>query len=149
MSFVASASGRACLADWDSAISVNDVLTLLFALKRAVGASGSPTILLVVVREVVPVPGQFLLNCLRGALPALLDSCEQIAFVVEGASAERATLRAAFQPLRQASSKRLQPRTFDSLSAAFAHVQRFAPHDVLELQRHLLRQSFPPDGQLT
>jgi hypothetical protein len=29
-------------------------------------------------------------------------------------------------------------------SAAFTHAQRFAPHDVLELQRYVMRRSVPP-----
>jgi hypothetical protein len=134
MPFFSSASGRACLNDWDRPLTVDDILTLLLALKRAVAIAGSPVILIVVVRESVPVPANFLLTCIEGTLPALLDCCEQLLVVVEGTSFERALLRKAFQGSRSA-TRRAPALIFDSLGTAFSHAQRFAPHDVLEVQR--------------
>lgn len=149
MTFISSASARACLNEWDRPLAVNDVLNLLLALKRAVAANGSPVVLILVVRESVPVPANFLLTCIQGTLPAILDCCEQLVVAVEGASAARAALRTAFQPTRSATTRRAPPLIFESLSGAFAHAQRFAPHDVLELQRQVLHQSSPPNGHWT
>jgi len=36
---------------------------------------------------------------------------------------------------------------FDSLSSAFSYAQARAPHEVLELQRHVLRLGLPPIGR--
>ena len=146
MNFISSASGRACLSEWDRPVAVSDILQLLLAVKRAFAITGSPVILLIVVREAVPTPANFLLTCLRGTLPAILHCCEQIVIVIEGAGAERALLRSAFQPTRSSAAK-LALQHFDSLSAALTYAQRFAPHDVLEIQRHLLHQRLPPNGQ--
>ena len=149
MNFISSTSGRACLSDWDQPIAVSDILQLLLAVKRAFTTAGGGVILVIVVRELVPMPANFLLTCLRGTLPAILHCCEQVAVVVEGASAGRDLLRAAFQPTRQDIARRAPPRDFESLNAALAHAQQFAPHDVLELQRYLLHRHFPPNGQWT
>lgn len=149
MTFISSASARACLNEWDRPLAVNDVLNLLLALKRAAAAAGGPVILIMVVRESVPVPANFLLTCIQGTLPAILDCCEQLVIVVEGASAARVAFRAAFEPGRATATRRARPLVFETLSAAFAHAQRFAPHDVLELQRHILHQSSPPNGHWT
>jgi hypothetical protein len=91
----------------------------------------------------VPTPTNYLLNCLQATLPAILDCCEQLLVVVEGSAGDRAPIHAAFQTTRRTPTKHVPPRTFDSLSAAFAYAQPFAPHDVLELQRHL------PPGAVT
>ena len=149
MSFVSSISSRACLNDWDCALAANDILSLLLALKRAMATAESPVILLLVVRETVPVPANFLLNCLEGTLPAILNCCEQLVIAVEGSGADRSALRATFQTERQAGRRRARTAIFDSLSDALAHAQRSAPHDVLELQRHLLQHSCPPNGKWT
>ncbi|HWZ91860.1 MAG TPA: hypothetical protein VNW92_23515, partial [Polyangiaceae bacterium] len=97
----------------------------------------------------VPVPADYLLSCLQSTLPAILNCCEELVVALEGASAERVQFRAAFQSPRPGSPRRASARVFDTLSAAFAHAQRAAPHDVLELQRIVLRQSFPPNGEST
>jgi hypothetical protein len=146
MTFVSSVSGRACLNDWGHPLAVNDILNLLLSLKQAVATAGDHVILMLVLRETIPVPAGFLLKCIQGTLPAILDCCAHLVIVVEGLGSDRALLRAAFETTRQTPTKRTPPRVFDSLSAAFAYSQQFAPHDVLELQRHVLHQSFPPNG---
>jgi hypothetical protein len=125
---------------------VNDILNLLLSLKQAVAAAGDHVILVLVLRETIPIPAGFLIKCIQGTLPAILDCCEHLVVVIEGLGSDRALLRAAFETTRRTPTKRTPPRVFDSLSAAFAYTQQFAPHDVLELQRHVLHQSFPPSG---
>jgi hypothetical protein len=147
MSFCSSASGHACLNDWDRPLAVSHILNLLLDLKRALAAASGPVILILVVRESVPVPAHYFLNCLQATLPAILDCCEQLLVVVEGAASDRAPIRAAFKTTRRTPTKHMSPQTFDSLSAAFAHAQPFAPHDVLELQRQAMHQSLPPSGR--
>jgi hypothetical protein len=147
-SFLSSASGRACLNDWAQPLTVSDILSLLLDLKRAVAIAGAPVILLAVIRQSVPAPANFLINCLQATVPAILDCCEELVIVVEGADLDRAPLRNAFVTDRRTATKRTPPRLFESLSAAFAHAQHLAPHDVLELQRQLLHQSLPPNGKL-
>lgn len=149
MSFCSSASGRACLNEWDRPLAVTDILDFLFALKRAVASAKAPIVLIVVVRERVPVPPNFLLTCIQSALPAILDCCELLLLVVEGAGVERASLRSAFRLPRHAAARRTPTLLCESLSTAFAQAQRYAPHDVIELQRRALHQSFPPNGQRT
>ena len=149
MRFISSASGRACLNDWDRPLTVSDILNLLLALKQAVVTAGSPVILIVAVRESVPAPPTFLLDCLRGTLPAVLDCCEQLALVIEGTGTARDSLRAAFHAPRQEPTRRARPQMFETLGAAFTHTQRLAPHDVLELQRGALRPGSPPNGHST
>jgi len=100
----------------------------------------------VVVRESVPAPANYFLNCLQATLPAILDCCDLLV-VVEGSASDRQPIRAAFETTRRTPTKHIAPRTFDSLSAALAHAQPFAPHDVLELQRQVMRQSLPPSGR--
>jgi hypothetical protein len=143
MNFVSSASGRACLSDWDKPLSVSDQLTLLSDLKRTLVVAGNPTILIIVVRGSVPVPANYLLTCIRSTLPAILAYCEKLAVVVEGTTAKHALLGASFQSSDAEPARRAPTKLFDTLSAAFAHMQRFAPHDVLELQRHALHRDFP------
>ena len=149
MTFISSTMARACLNNWDQSLTVNDILDLLLALKRAVVTAGSPIVLIVVVREAVPVPQNFLLTCIQGTLPAILDCCERLVLVVEGSSVERLAFRSAFQVSRAAAARRARAPTvvFESLSTAFAHAQHFAPHDVLELQRQILHQFLSPNGQ--
>lgn len=149
MSFVSSASGRACLTDWDAPLSVSDLLGLLFDLKRTLAVAGSPVILIVVIRKAVPVPADYLLTCIRSTLPAILACCEELAVVVEGLTSEHALFRASFESAGARTARRAPTQVFDTLSAAFAHTQRLAPYDVLELQRHVLHQSFPPNGRQT
>ena len=143
MSFVSSASGRACLSDWDTPLSVRDLLSLLFDLKETLALARGPLIVIIAIRETVPIPANYLLSCIRATLPAILACCEELAVAVEGTSAEYSPLRASF---RSAPGRHATTRLFDSLSAAFAHTQRLAPHDVLELQRHVLHHSLPPNG---
>ena len=147
MTFISSISGRACLNEWDHPLAVNHILNLLLSLKQAIAAAGDHVILVLVLRETIPVPAAFLLECIQGTLPAILDGCEHLVVVIEGLGSDRALLRAAFETTRRTPAKRTPPRVFDSLSAAFAYAQQFAPHDVLELQRHVLHQSFPPSGR--
>jgi hypothetical protein len=126
---------------------VSHILNLLLDLKRALGAASGPVILILVVRQSVPAPAHYFLNCLQATLPAILDCCEQFLVVVEGSASDRAPIRAAFQTTRRTPTKHIPPHMFDSLSAAFAHAQPFAPHDVLELQRHAMHQTLPPSGR--
>jgi hypothetical protein len=144
MSFYASASGGACLNDWDRPLDVNQVLNLLLDVKRTLAVAGGRVLLIVVVRESVPSPDPDLLYCLQAALPAILDCCEQLLIVVEGSTSDHDPIRAAFKTTRRTPTKQTSPRIFDALSTAFAHAQAFAPHDVLELQRRAMRQSLLP-----
>lgn len=147
-SFLISASGRACLNNWAQPLTVSDILNLLLDLKRAVAIAGDPVILLAVIRESVPAPANFLINCLQATVPAILDCCDELVIVVEGVDIDRAPLRNAFATNRRTVTKQKPPHLFDSLSAAFTHAQHLAPHDVLELQRQLLHQSLPSNGKL-
>jgi len=147
MTFVSSASGRACLSDWDKPVSVSDLLTLLFDLRRTLAVAGSPIILIIVIREAVPVPANYLLTCIRSTLPAILACCEELAVAVEGTRTELTLFRASFLSSGAGPARHAPTQLFDTLSAAFAHTQRLAPHDVLELQRHVLHSSFPPNAQ--
>jgi len=149
MGFCSSASGRACLLDWDKPLTVDDFFELLSNVKKVRALSGDPVLLIVVVRKQVPVPAHYLLSCLQATLPAILDCCQELVVAVEGVDSERATLRASFQTVRSGTKPRNSTRVFDTLSAAFAHAQRAAPHDVLELQRLALHQSSPPTGERT
>ena len=126
MGFYVSASGCACLSDWDRRFSVDDILNLLLDLKRTLRVAGSPAILLVIVREFVPSPDGSLLNCLQATLPAILDCCERLIVAVEGSNSDRTPIRAAFQTTRRAPTRHTPAQIFDSLSAAFAHAQAFA-----------------------
>ncbi|MEO7038044.1 MAG: hypothetical protein ABI335_29805 [Polyangiaceae bacterium] len=128
MSFCSSASGYACLSDWDRSLAVSHILNLLLDLKRALAAANGPVILILVVRESVPAPADYFLNCLQATLPAILDCCEQLLVVVEGSASDRAQIRAAFQTTRRTPTKHTPPQTFDSLSTAFAYAQPFASH---------------------
>jgi hypothetical protein len=144
MSFCASASRCACLNDWDGPLTVNHILNLLLDLKRTLAGANSRVILIIVFRESVPTPDDYLLDCLQGALPALLNCCEQLLVVVEGTTADRDSIRIAFQTTRRTPIKQTLPEMFDALGAAFTRAQAFAPHDVLELQRQALRESLLP-----
>jgi len=145
MTFVTSDSGYACLNDWQRPLGVNDVLTLLLDLRTASENFRKPVLLLVRISESVPLPTHFVLSSIRGTVPALLRCCTELVVVVEGGS-ERAALRAAFQDLKPGTAARSRTTMFETLGAAFAYAQRVAPHDVLDLQRHVLRQSYPPSG---
>ena len=146
MTFITSATGRACLNDWHKRIEACDLLLLLADLKRTVAGKGRPAILIVVVRKTVPMPANSILSSLHATLPPILDWCQELAVAVEGGDAERNPLRSCFRNTRWTASLRNRALVFDSLSAAFAYAQRFAPHDVLELQRHVLHQHFAPNG---
>lgn len=149
MCFNSSASGRACLVQWDTSINVSSVFALLADLNRIRMNAGAPTMLILVTRSTVPLPPSHVLNSLRGALPALLNLCRELLVAIEGSSPDRTLLRAAFIDVGGPKGEHKLPKIFDTLSEAFAHAQGAAPHDVLELQRLVLRQSFPPYGQWT
>jgi hypothetical protein len=146
MSFVSSASGRACLSDWGKPLSVSDLLTLLADLKRTLAVAGSPVILIVVVREAVPVPANDMLACIRATLPAIRAHCEELVVAIEGTSAEHPLFRASFQSVGAGPGRHAPTHLFGTLSGALAHTQRLAPHDVLELQRHMLHRDLPVAG---
>ena len=146
MRFCISASGRACLNDWERPLAVADVLNLLLALKRAHARAGVPVIFILVIRDTIPAPGSFLINCLQATVPAILDCCEHLIVVIEGSAPDRALLRNAFKTTRRTPGKHAQLQIFDSLSTAFTHAQHLAPHDVLELQGQLLHRRFSPNG---
>jgi hypothetical protein len=101
------------------------------------------------VRKDVPTPGNYLVRCLEATLPATLDGCQELVVALEGNESDRASLRAAFQTRRSGASMRTPTRLFDTLSAAFGHAQGAAPHDVLELQRLVMRRSFPAASEWT
>jgi hypothetical protein len=143
MSFVSSASGRACLNVWDKSLSVSELFTLLADLKRTLAVAGGPAILIIVIREAVPAPADDMLRCMRATLPAIRAYCEELVFAVEGTSAEHALLRASLQSEGAEPGRHGPSHLFGTLSASLAHMQRFAPHDVLELKRHLLHREFP------
>jgi hypothetical protein len=146
-SFGSSASDGACLSDWDKPLSVSDLLTLLFDLKRMLAVAGNPTmVVIIVIREAVPVAAS-VTTCIRSTLPAILACCECLAVVLEDTSARHNLLGASFQSAGAGKVHHAVPQLFDTLSAAFAHTQRLAPLAVLELQRHALRLSFPTNGQ--
>ena len=108
MSLCSSASGCACPNDWNGPLTVNHILNLLLDLKRTLAIASSWVILIVVVRESVPAPDGYLLNCLNAALPALLDCCEQLLVVVEGSNSDRDSIRIAFRTTRR--TRRADPR---------------------------------------
>jgi len=141
MSFYASESGCACLNDWNRPPTISHIVNLLLDLKRPRNTAGTRVIAVIIVREFVPAPDDDWLNCLQASLPAILNSCEHLLVVVEGSTSDRAPIRTAFRTTRR-STKQSRPRTFDMLSTAFTYAQPFAPHDVLELQRQTMRQSF-------
>lgn len=134
MTFSCSASGRACVNEWKGPIVIADLLNLLLALWRT-AASDEKTLAIIIFRETVPLPPNFLLNCLQGALPVILDCCEQLIVVIEGSSTDREPLRTVFQRVTQGTA-RPSPALFDSMDAAFTHALQFAPEDLFELSRH-------------
>jgi len=144
MNFYSSKSGCACLNDWDRPLTINHIVNLLLDLRRPLIGANSRVIVVLVVRESVPVPDDDWLNCLQASLPAILDCCEHLLVVIEGSMMDRAPIRTAFRTTRRTSTKRTPPRTFDVLSTAIGYAQPFAPHDILELQRQTMRQSFSP-----
>jgi len=144
MNFYSSKSGCACLNDWDRPLTINHIVNLLLDLRRPLIGANSRVIVVLVVRESVPVPDDDWLNCLQASLPAILDCCEHLLVVIEGSMMDRAPIRTAFRTTRRTSTKRTPPRTFDVLSTAIGYAQPFAPHDILELQRQTMRQSLSP-----
>jgi len=143
MNFVASATGRACLNDWHLRVEVADILTLLSNLHEVAAATGRPAVLIVVVRKTVPMPANHILKSLQATLPAILDRCQELIIAVEGDGAERNSFRACLKSTPASPARRNRAQVFNSLSVAFAYAQRFAPHDVLELQRPPSRQRRP------
>jgi hypothetical protein len=106
MGFISSSSGKACVNDWQHPLAVRDILELLLDVKRAVAVAGDHVILMLVVRESLPVPEPFLIKCIQGSLPAILSCCEHLVVVIEGDGLERAPLKAAFDTDRRTASKR-------------------------------------------
>ena len=149
MPFYSSTSGRACLVDWETSLAVADILSLLANLKATSAAAGTRVILIVAVRKDVPALGNYLVRCLEATLPALLDGCQELVVALEGSENDRASLRAALQTRHPGATMRTPTRLFDTLSAAFGHAQSAAPHDVLELQRLVMRRSYPAASQWT
>jgi hypothetical protein len=146
MDLVCSVSGRACLCDWNRPLAVEDILALLLELKRVHANARCSVVLILVVREHVAPLANHVLSSLQATLPAILDCCQNLVIALEGTTSERTPLRIVFQNHRFGMARNDLP-VFNTLSEAFAHAQRAAPHDVLELQRHVLRQSSPPSGR--
>jgi len=149
MPFYSSTSGRACLVDWETSLAVADILSLLANLKATSAAAGTRVILIVAVRKDVPELGNHLVRCLKATLPAILDGCQELVVALEGSENDRASLRAVLQTRQPGATMRTPTRLFDTLSAAFGHAQGAAPHDVLELQRLVMRRSFPAASDWT
>jgi len=131
------------MCDWAGPLTVNDVLELLLAVKHAAATARRPVILVLNVNAPLRSLSDLLSNCFKSTLPALLDSCEALALVLERPSPGGNALCSALRGTRQSG---MRTQVFDSLSAAFLQYQRLAPYDVLELQRHVLRRSAPPTG---
>ncbi|HET7544060.1 MAG TPA: hypothetical protein VFK05_29515 [Polyangiaceae bacterium] len=126
---------------------MSDLFALLANLKRTLAVAGNPLIVILVIRETVPVPASSLLASIRATLPAILACCEELVVAIEGNSSEHPRFGASFQIASAGPTRQRAPQMFNTLSAAFAHTQRLAPHDVLELQRHVLHLSFPPPAR--
>jgi hypothetical protein len=146
MSFCSSASGRACLLDWGGPLAVDGFLTLLLDLKRVRRQAADLDHL----RSQASSPA----GELPTQLPSGHTSGNSRLRPRAGCRRGRRCCRApcahvSFQNSRPGIAPRHPTLVFDSLSAAFAHAQRAAPHDVLELQRLVLRQSLPPNGHWT
>jgi hypothetical protein len=149
MWFYASTSGRACLIEWETSLAVSDIVSLLGHVKAAAATARARVILIVAVRKDVPRPGGYVVRCLEATLPAILDGCQELVVALEGNESDRASLRGAFQTRHSGATMRTPTRLFDTLGAAFGHAQSASPHDVLELQRLVMRRSFPTASEWT
>jgi hypothetical protein len=148
MSFEFSTAGCACLAEWHEPIAVSDIFTLLIALRRGAFEPADRPLLIIRVTSAAPATPPHVLSSLAEALPVLLDSCDELLVAIEGESRDRADLRATFESSRR-SAAHASTRFFNTLSDALTHAQRSAPHDILDLQRLVLRRSVPPKSSAT
>jgi hypothetical protein len=138
-----SVSGRACLIQWQNEITVTSIFALLGEIHRVRLLAGEPLIVILHIDSAIRTPGPHVLDSLKAGLASVIGVCDQLLVALEGESVDRLLLRAAFANVATASITR-GPRVFASLHAALLHAQRFAPHDVLELQRRSMRDSLPP-----
>ena len=122
---------------------------LLAELNHARVTAGRVTVLIISVHADVPPLPHSTMVALQSALRAIVDLCDHVCVALEETKHDRARLRAAFYDVDSGASERRLPLFFDSLDLAITYAQRFAPHDVLELQRRALRRSSPPNGQWT
>ena len=144
MSF-AFASGHLCLQEWDEPLLVDHVVSLLLNLREVSTTTLARPILIIVTRPTAFAKAS-LPEVLQTALPAILEGCAELIIVAEPADARGSVLRAILRTPSSARGGRKSPRHFESLDQALGHVQRTAPHDVLELRRQSLRRSLPPSG---
>ena len=127
--------------NWKEAIDTEDVMRLVQEVSRTRLVVGAPVIAILSIEQNMAVASPSVRAALVSSLPRILSQCQKLIVALEPAAVRHHLLRAFF--LAHSAGGGAEPciQLCDSLSEALEFAQRFAPQEVLELQRALLKYS--------
>ena len=132
-------SDRVVMINWNEAIDADDVMRLMQEISRTRLVVGVPLIVLLSIEQNMAVACPAVRAMLVSCLPGILSQCEKFIVALEAAAIRHRLLRAFFLAHSVGGGTQPQVHLCDSLSEALEVAQRFAPQEVLELQRALLK----------
>lgn len=127
--------------NWKEAIDTEDVMRLVQEISRTRLVVGVPVIVILSIEQNMAVASPSVRAVLVSCLPRILSQCQKFIVALEPTAVRHRLLRAFFLAHSVGGGAEPCIHVCDSLSEALEFAQRFAPQEVLELQRALLKCS--------
>ena len=134
-------SDRVLLINWQETIDAEDVLRLMEEISRTRMVVGVPLLLILSIDENMAVASASVRAVLVSSLPRILSQCQKFIVALEPATIRHRLLRAFFLAHSVGEGAEPSVQLCDNLSEALEFAQRFAPQEMMELQRALLKHS--------
>ena len=134
-------SDRVVLVNWNRAIDAEDVMRLMQEISRTRLVVGVPLIAILSIEQNMAVASPAVRAVLVSCLPRILSQCQKFIVALEPAAVRHRLLRAFFLAHSTGAGAAQCIQLCDNLPEALEFAQRFAPQEVLELQRALLKHS--------
>ena len=134
-------SDRVVMINWSEAIDAGDVMRLMQEISRTRLVVGVPLIAILSIEQNMAVASPAVRAALVSCLPRILSQCQKFIVVLEPAAVLHRLLRAFFLAHSVGAGTESCIQLCDNLSEALEFAQQFAPQEVLELQRALLKHS--------
>lgn len=132
-------SDRVVMIEWSDTIDAEDVMRLVEEICRTRSVVGEPLVVILSIDQDMAVASPSVRAVLVSSLPRIWGQCQKFIVVLEPAAVRHRLLRAFFLAHSVGGSAEPSIQLCDNLSEALVFAQRFAPQEVLELQRALLK----------
>ena len=132
-------SDRVVMIHWSEAIDAEDVMYLVEQVRRTRSVVGEPLVAILSIEQNMAVASPSVRAVLVSSLPRILGQCQKFIVVLEPEAVRHRLLRAFFLAHSVGGGSEPCIQLCDNLSEALEFAQRFAPQEVLELQRALLK----------